>query len=220
MPRAQNVAMTKGLIQDYFEQRNPPVSQHGTGLIIRFENALRRSKVETAAYECKQGIVGLDLGRTPNADILGRLVETVCGIANIGPDSTGAVFIGVADGKADELRIRELDGIVPLSVGSRHVVGVDRELQHIGIDLEAYKRRVVDHFAASGLSEPLRSAVLGTIDLIDYRGHSVLCVWVPSQQDVSDVADTVFVRRGSSTVAIEGFKATRAIEALFTRQHA
>jgi hypothetical protein len=37
------------------------MTQQGAGLVIRFENALRRSKVETAAYECKQGILGLDV---------------------------------------------------------------------------------------------------------------------------------------------------------------
>jgi hypothetical protein len=214
-PRTQNIAVAKGLIQDYFEHRHPPVTQQGAGLVIRFENALRRSKVETAAYECKQGILNLDAQRTPNPDILDRLVETVCGIANIGPESSGAIFIGVADTKSDSDRIEQLDGIHPLSVGSRYVVGIERELQHLDIDLESYKRRIVDHIAASALSEPLRSAVLGTIDCIDYRSHSVLCMWVPPQQDVSDVADSVFVRHGSSTVGIKGFRASQAVAARF-----
>jgi hypothetical protein len=110
-PRTQNIAVAKGLIQDYFEHRHPPVTQQGAGLIIRFENALRRSKVETAAYECKQGILNLDAQRIPNPDILDRLVETVCGIANIGPESSGAIFIGVADTKSDRDRIEQLDGV-------------------------------------------------------------------------------------------------------------
>ena len=124
--------------------------------------------------------------------------------------------MGVADTEEDASRIRQLYEITPLSVGSRHVVGIERELPHLNIDLETYKRRVVDHFSASALSEPLRSAVLGTIDCIDYRGHSVLCIWVPAQQSVSDVADIVFERRGSSTVAVEGFRASQAISERFS----
>jgi hypothetical protein len=100
------------------------------------------------------------------------------------------------------------------------VVGIERELGHLGIDLETYKRRIVDHIAASALSEPLRSAVLGTIDCINYRNQSVLCMWVPSQQDVSDVGDSVFVRQGSSTVAVEGFRASQAVAARFRPQRA
>src|SRR5690606_873601 len=97
IPRAQNIAATKGLIQRYFEEQRPGIAQQGAGLAIRFENALRRSKIETATYECKQGLVSLDGNRTLNEGLLDRLVETACGIANAGPDSSGAIFIGVAD---------------------------------------------------------------------------------------------------------------------------
>lgn len=214
-PRAQNIAVTKGLIQSYFEEKEPGIAQQGAGLAIRFENALRRSKVETAAYECKQGLVSLDSSRTANPDLLDRLVETTCGIANIGPDSSGAIFIGVADSTSDRDRISMLDNVLSLAVGARYVVGIERELGILYLDLEEYKKRVVNHFSNSGLSEPLRSAVLGTIDCIDYRGRSVLCIWIPPQQDVSDVCDIVYVRHGSSTHKVEGFRAAQAVAARF-----
>jgi hypothetical protein len=214
-PRAQNIAVTKGLIQRFFVEKEPPVTQLGAGLAIRFENALRRSKIETAAYECKQGLVALDAGRTFDANILDRLVETVCGIANIGPDTSGGVFIGVADKKADCERIEAMDGVRHLAVGARYVVGVERELKHLKINLEAYKRRIVDHFASSKLSDPLKTAVLGTIDCIDYRGHSVVCLWIPAQQSVSDIADMVYTRQGSSTKRVEGLRPIQAVSARF-----
>ena len=214
-PRAQNIAVAKGLIQRYFEEREPAVTQLGAGLAIRFENALRRSRVETAAYECKQGILNLDASRSANQTLLDNLVETACGIANLGPQSHGAIFIGVADDSDAKLRIEHMDSIRALEVGARYVVGVDRELPHLGISLEAYKRRVVDHFAHSALSEPLKTALLGTIDCIDYRGHSVLCIWVPSQRRVSDVGDIVFARHGSSTNRVVGLRAVEAVTARF-----
>lgn len=214
-PRAQNIAVTKGLIQRYFEEREPAVTLQGAGLAIRFENALRRSRIETAAYECKQGLLNLDAARAMSPNILDTLVETACGIANLGPRSYGAIFVGVADDATAKARIEELDGIRALEVGSRHVVGVDRELQHIGLTLEAYKRRVVDHFAHSALSEPLKTSLLGTIDCIDYRGKSVLCIWVPTQAQVSDIGDIVFAREGSSTRRVVGLRATNAVAARF-----
>jgi hypothetical protein len=214
-PRAQNVAVTKGLIQRFFVEKEPPVTQMGAGLAIRFENALRRSKIETSAYECKQGLVGLDAGRTVDGHVLDRLVETVCGIANVGPDTSGAVFIGVADKKGDSDRIETLDGVRHLAVGARYVVGIERELRHLKVNLEAYKRRIVDSFASSKLSEPLKSAVLGTIDCIDYRGLSVICLWIPAQRSVSDVEDLVFTREGSSTKRVDGLRAIQAITGRF-----
>ncbi|WP_313407050.1 DUF262 domain-containing protein [Stutzerimonas kunmingensis] len=214
-PRAQNIAVTKGLIQRYFEEQRPGVAQQGAGLAIRFENALRRSKIETATYECKQGLVSLDANRTLNEGLLDRLVETACGIANAGPNSSGAIFIGVADDEQQANRIFQLDKIQALRVGSRYVVGIERELPHTKLDIESYKRKIVEHFSKSKLSEPLRSAILGTIDCIDYRGNSIICIWIPTQQDVSDIADTVYTREGSSTIKIEGFRAAQAIAARF-----
>ena len=163
-PRAENIALTKGLIQDFFEDRDPPVSQQGAGLLIRFENALRRSKVETAAFECKQGILNLDDQRATNPDLLERIVETTCGIANIGPASGGAIFVGVADSKIDADRIAKLDGINPLLVGSRYVVGIDRELENAGMSLEAYKKRFVDYIAASSLNRLRKNCSLDAVN--------------------------------------------------------
>jgi hypothetical protein len=214
-PRQQNVAITKGLIQAYFEERDPGVAQQGMGLAIRFENALRRSKVETAAYECKQGLCSLAANRTLNAELMDRLVETACGIANIGPHSGGAIFIGVADNLETAERVRALDNVEVLSVGARYVVGVDRELAPLNQTLDAYKQRVVAHFRNSGLSEPLRASLLGHIDCIDYRGMSVLCIWIPSQRSVSVLDDRVFAREGSNTVRPEGFSAIQAVAARF-----
>jgi predicted HTH transcriptional regulator len=160
-------------------------------------------------------MLSLGNGRARNLDMLEELVKTACGIANIGPQSYGAIFIGVADKEADKLRIEQLDGVRALAVGARHVVGVDRELPYLNISLEAYKRKIVDAFVNSGLSEPLKGAVLGTIDCIDYRGASVVCIWIPCQNAVSDVDDIVYVREGSSTKRVEGLRATNAVSARF-----
>jgi hypothetical protein len=210
-PRQQNIAVVKGLIQNFFEETEPAAAQHGAGLVIRFENALRRSRIETSAFECKQGRVRLDPQRTENPDLLNKLVQTICGIANIGPSSQGAIFIGVADNLSDRDRIQQLDHVSAREVGNRYVVGVGRELGILNVDLERYKRQIVDHIRASGLSDPLRSTVLSTIDCIEYRGLSVVCIWIPQQRAVSDVSDVVFVREGSSTQQIEGFRASQAV---------
>jgi len=210
-PRQQNIAVVKGLIQNFFEETEPAAAQHGAGLVIRFENALRRSRIETSAFECKQGRVRLDPQRTEDPDLFNKLVQTICGIANIGPSSQGAIFIGVADNLSDKDRIQQLDHVRALEVGNRYVVGVGRELGILNVDLERYKRQIVDYIRASGLSEPLRSTVLSTIDCIEYRGLSVVCIWIPQQRAVSDVGDVVFVREGSSTQQIEGFRASQAV---------
>ncbi|WP_284720394.1 GmrSD restriction endonuclease domain-containing protein [Polyangium sorediatum] len=218
-PRQQNVDLTRGLIQKHFEPAQPPIISRGAGTIIRFENAIRRSKVETSTFECKQGLLALDDKRKPAPGLLEKIVETVCAIANtavIGPDGfTGALFVGVADKDADVRRIENLDGVQAHRVGSRYCVGVDRELVHLGIDMEAYKRRIVSHISSSNLSQPLKTAVLSNVDCITYKGLSVICIWIPTQRAVSAVDDVVYVREDSNNKKVEGLTQTQAVMSLF-----
>ncbi|MEZ5935714.1 MAG: DUF262 domain-containing protein [Alphaproteobacteria bacterium] len=210
-PRIQNVGIVTGLIQQFFEEKESPTLLHGLGSSIQLENALRRSRIETAAFECKQGLVRLDNLRSSDTGLLDRIVETLCAIANIGPDSEGGLFIGVADSDADKKRVEHLDGIIAAQVGARFVVGIDRELNYLKLDLEGYKRAIVNHLGSSELSEPLKSDILARIDCIAYRGLSVICLWIPKQSQVSTVGDRTFIRRGSSTVEVTGVQAITAV---------
>lgn len=214
-PRQQNINTVKGLIQDFFEDKEPPALNHGSGAAIQFENALRRSRIETAAFECKQGVVRLDAKRARDPDLLDRIVETICAIANLGPTSSGAVFIGVVDKESDKRRIEELDGVQVAAVGARFCVGIDREAKVLGIDVEQYVRNIASHISKSRLSEPLKTAVCSSIDAIVYRGLSIVCLWIPSQKAPSDVADQLFIRVGSETRKVDGLKQTKAVMALF-----
>lgn len=216
-PRQQNINITKGLIQDFFADVEPPAITHGSGAIIKLENAIRRSKIETASFECKQGLLGLDASRSRSSDLFDRIVQSICGIANIGPDSSGAIFIGVADSPKDKEKIEYIDSIRAKQIGSRFCVGVERELRYLRVDLEGYKRLIVSHISSSKLSQPLKTAVLGSIDCLNYKGLSVICIWVPSQENVSSVNDVVFVREGANTKRVDGLSHMQAVMALFRR---
>ena len=215
--RKQNINIAKGLIQDSFEDKEPPDLLHGSGSSISFENALRRSIIETSAYECKQGLFRLDEKRTYDENILKIILETICAIANIGPETDGAIFIGVADKESDKLRIEFLDKITARHVGARFVVGVDRETNLLSSDLESYKGKIVNYIANSGLSQPLKAEVLARIDCISYRGMSVICIWIPAQKNYSTIADRLYIREGSSTKEAIGATAMSAVFNRFSR---
>lgn len=83
----------------------PGLAQQGLGLAIRLEYALRRSKVKTAAYECKQGLCSLDTTWALSPGMLDKLVEMTCAIANIGPENSGPIFVGIADNASNAARI-------------------------------------------------------------------------------------------------------------------
>jgi hypothetical protein len=202
--RIKNTNKTIGLIQSYFIKKDPPVLRHGAGLAMDFENSIRRSKVETNRYECKQGFVDLSSTRSLNESLYDKLIETICGISNVGPESDGYLFIGVADKKSDSDRIVSLDGITPIEINKRFIVGIDRELAILGMTLDDYINRFLSKITQSDLSEPLRSQVTNQIDLIEYKGHSVIRLRIPSQTSMSFVGSKSFTRQNSQTIELDG----------------
>lgn len=212
--RIKNVDKTTGLIQRYFVKKDPPMLKHGAGLALDMENALRRSRLETSRYECKQGLVSLSSSRRFDEGLLSRITATICGIANVGPDADGFIFIGVADNKKDAERVNEVDEVEPVVVGSRYIVGLEREMRILSVNEEQYLEKIIGFIRASELSEPLRSHVLAQSDYVNYQGMSVLRIRVPAQKSISFVGETVFVRENSSTVEATGRKLL-AVNSLF-----
>ncbi|MBN2285050.1 MAG: DUF262 domain-containing protein [Tissierellales bacterium] len=211
--RKNNINLTQGLIQPYFVKKDPPVLTHGPGLLIDIENSIRRSKTESNRYECKQGLYDLTDKRNYDKNILSKLVDTACGIANVGPDADGYIFIGVADKPADVKRIIELDKISPYELTNlRTIVGIDRELKIEGIKIDDYCRRILSFFEKSQLTDALKNQILSQFDLVDIHGYSVIRIRVPKQKNLSFVGKRCFIREGSNTIEIEGPKLISASE--------
>ena len=205
--RKRNINKTKGLIQDYFAKKDKSTLGQGAELIQTFKNSLLRSRIETTKYECKQGLMDLSpTNRKLNNDLLPRLVETICGIANSDPENDGYIFLGVADKKLDAEKIKNLDGINPIEINDRYVVGIDREARVSGKTLEDYVGILMNTIRKSDLTDPLKTQVMTKIDTIDFNGLSVIRINVPSQKQVSFVGEKAFIREDSSTVEAKGPK--------------
>ncbi|MER9614555.1 DUF262 domain-containing protein [Mesorhizobium sp. M0207] len=196
--RRSNIKITKGLIRDHFVKADVASLAHGPGLLFDFENSLRRSRTETARYEFKQGLLRLDSNKEPDPKIIQVILETICGIANVGPDADGFVYIGIADKKEDAIRVKAIYGIDAVKFEHVEIVGVDREAYHIG-DLGKYMRRIEDAIKQSKLTDPLRTQVLSALDVIAYKGMTVIRIRVPKQTQASFLGDDCFVRMGSAT---------------------
>lgn len=202
--RVSNIDMTTGLIQKFFVKKDPPMLRHGAGLAIDLENSLRRSRIETARYECKQGLLTLANPRTEDSDLPEKLIQTISAIANVGPDEDGFLFIGVADKEADAKRIQELDSIEFVQVNNRYVVGLERECKILGISDEQYVNKIIQLINNSSLSIHLKASLAGQVDYVAYRGLSVIRIRVPKQKEMSFVGEQVFIRDGASTKEAKG----------------
>ena len=202
--RRSNIRIAKGLIRDHFVKVDVATLGHGPGLLIDFENSIRRSRTETPRYEFKQGLLQLDNGKTADPSILSVIVETLCGIANVGPEADGFLYLGIADKDADASRVQALYGIDPVKFDHVSIVGIEREAGHMGITLDKYMRKIEDGVRQSNLSDPLKTQILSNLDVVTYKGLAVVRVRVPRQTQTSFVGDDCFIRIGSSTHKAKG----------------
>lgn len=201
--RRKNVDTVKGLIASHLiaaEGRALYDDQSATDI----DGAIRRSDIEAPHYELKQGILRLDENKQLDPAMLDKIVATVCGIANNGPERSGVLLLGVADKEADSDRVEKLYGISSRKVGRKAVVGVRREADALGESMEAYFGRIKTAIMNSDLSEPLKAAVLSGINFNDYFGMGIVVINVPAQKNVSTVGEGVFVREGDSTIEVTG----------------
>lgn len=202
--RKENIAVVNGLIRAAFVKADVAELSHGPGMLFDFENSIRRSKTETPRYEFKQGILRLDNNRNVDEALLQSLVETMCAIANVGPGADGYLFIGIADTPKDATRIKELDGIEPVDFEHVQIVGIDREAKVLDLPLDRYIRKLEDAISHSQLQEPLKTQIMSSMDVVTFKGRSVLRLRVPKQTVVSFVGDTCFIRNGTGTHTATG----------------
>jgi hypothetical protein len=206
--RKKNIDLTTGLIQKFFAYTEPPLLTHGPGLSLDFENSLRRSKIETARYEFKQGVLRLADSRPIENELFKRLAEIACSMANLGPRSTGYLFIGVADRSEHAERIKNLDSITPIKINDVFVVGIDREAQILKMSIEDYIRMLISEIRKTDLSDPLKTDILSNFDVIQYRNHSVIRITIPQQNEMAWVGEKTYIREHSNTVEATTKQAT------------
>jgi hypothetical protein len=202
--RKENVKVVKGLIRDGFSKEDIGSLGHGPGFVFDFENSLRRSRTETSRYEFKQGILRLSGGREVDTVFIESLIATISAIANLGPDVDGFVYLGIADKPDHTARVVELDGVEPVRFEDVDIVGVDREAHVLSLPLDRYMRILEDAITNSELGEPLKTQVLASIDVVSYKGHSVVRIRVPKQTAQTFVGEECYLRSGSATKLASG----------------
>lgn len=197
--RRKNIDTVRGLIGNCFVKSNVANVIYGNHATTDIEAAIRRSEIELADYELKQGMLTLGEKREIDANLVEKVIKTLCGIANNGPERIGKLIVGVTDKEADANRVKKLDGIEPKKVGKRFVVGVNREAKALGISVEQYVGRWKDAIKQSKLSDALRDSVLSNLDFNSYYGLGVIVFTIPAQKKLSFVGDEVYWRNSDST---------------------
>ena len=212
--RRTNIDMIKGFITSGFSNNINNQPNYGNHTILDIENLIRRSGIELPGYELKQGVMDVGDKKKINGKIIQKISRTICAIANNGPNEDGKIIIGVADKDNDAKTIEEVDKITPKIVGSRYVVGVNREANRIGISIESYVKKIKDEIGKSPLSQQLKTSVLSHIDYNEFYGLGVIVITIPRQSRLSYYDGVPYRRDGDSTVEAS---APEEVEELTTR---
>lgn len=197
--RRKNVDTVKGLLSRCFVKADVGKVIYGNHASTDIESAIRRSEIELADYELKQGMLELDTKRQIDPKIFDKVLKTLCAIANNGPGRVGKIIIGVTDKDTDAARVRSLDHVEPKKVGKRYVVGVAREAKILGLSMEKYFAKWKDAVKNSKLSTALRDSIMSNLDYNDYFGLGVIVFTIPSQTELSYFGDELYWRNGDST---------------------
>jgi hypothetical protein len=214
--RRKNIDVVKGLIRNSFVTGNPPPAIYGNHASIDIDNIIRRSEVEVASYELKQGLLTLADKRSIDSNLVDKVIKTICAIANNGPHHAGKLIIGVTDKDSDAQRIATLDGITPKKVGRRYVVGLSREAKVLKVSMDTYFGKWKAAIKDSDLSSPLKESVLSNLDFNDYYGMGVIVITVPPQKQLSYVGEDLYWREGDSTSMAKSAKVIASLAQRFS----
>ena len=203
--RRKNVDAIKGLIAPFFvTSTNIAEEIYANHTVVDIDAVIRRSEIELANYELKQGLLVLSPSGGEDPGMISKVVKTISAIANNGPKSMGKILLGVTDKEADAERVKAIDGIEPVKIGSRFVVGVNREAKRLGISTEEYFSKWKDGIRGSDLSNGLKDVVLSSVDYNSYYGLGLIVITVPPQSELSYVGEDLYWREGDSTLKAEG----------------
>jgi hypothetical protein len=198
--RRKNIDTVKGLFSSCFVPETKLAKEiYGSHNTVDIEAVIRRSEIELANYELKQGLLILADSGGQDPNMIDKVVKTICAIANISPKSTGKILIGVTDKKADAERIKKIDGVEPKKIGRRFVVGVNREAKRLNITVEKYFSKWKNGIKNFQLSASVRDDVLSNMDFNSFYGLGLIIITVPTQAAVSYVGEELYWRNGDST---------------------
>lgn len=176
-----------------------------------FSSMLNEILHESSDIDIKQGLLPLDTtNRTLNRGSFSTIMKTLSAISNTHPSQGGRVFVGIADSPQDTERIIELDGITPLQYQSLQIVGITREADYLGMDINKYWDTVMRKIhSCDDLPEQYRREIISKSRIAaegsptcDHEPKYVLVLNAPPTKDPVSFKGKYYERINSSTVEV------------------
>ncbi|MFD9263816.1 DUF262 domain-containing protein [Streptomyces sp. NPDC059538] len=201
--KRNTIDAVKGVLRDAFEKVDGQVHDLGRfSWASHLETLLSNSLVEHQSFDCKQGFLTLGNTREFDTESFSKICRTMTAMANIGPNVTGYVAVGIADTDKDAERVRQLDDADVEQFRGFNIVGIEREAQHRSKSLNDYWMWLCQQIKDSDLDPSLARRVTAESKLVSYKGLVVALLRVTSGSEPYFYRNEMVERSGSETLTV------------------
>ncbi|MFD7504426.1 DUF262 domain-containing protein [Streptomyces sp. NPDC059850] len=217
--KRQTINAVKGVLNDAFEEGNNSRQDLGRyGWASQLERLLGNALVEQQTFDCKQGFLKLNDPREFDKESLKKICRTITAMANMGPNVTGYVAIGIADKASHATRAEKLDSIEAVICREFHIVGIERESARLGKTLNDYWIWICQKLqSAKGMDPDLARRVTAESKLVNYQGMIVALLKVTSGSSPCFYDEEMVERSGSETLSVSPGEYLRVYQRFMTQ---
>ena len=220
--RKANINTVKGNIQDAFQiVRDTSAYTISISAVTDLRASLLRATSEGSRFEMKQGIHSLESARKLNKNLLTKITEMCCAIANSNPDDGGIILFGVTGKESDARSVARITKQEPSQIGRFSVVRVDHEIgksEEQCKTVDDYMAEIVSAIHKSELSIRLKTEILNGIESSAFEDRTIVKLSIPPQNELAIVGEEVFYREGSRTMKVTARKASELQRAFQKRR--
>lgn len=201
--RQKNIATVVGNIQGGFAEKSIKSKIYKNPNAVNVRNVLTASRMENAVVEVKQGITYLDGIKkgTVNTQLLGRIPEFICGLANVVSFDEAYLIFGISDNEATAKLVNSHSA----NIGGLWVSGIAHEISAMpgkayAVKREKYFNLIRDSVSKSKLTTSVKSQALESMAILNLDSTEVVCIRIKCSKEVCFVGDDAFVRQANETV--------------------
>lgn len=202
--KRQAIDSVKGIVRSCFQAASHSEDHSRYSWGSQLETLLSNAVVEQQLFDCKQGLLKLDHGRSLDEELVSKICRTLTAMANRGPGAVGHVVLGVADDVSDAKRIHELDGVAATVFKGFHVVGVEREALVRHESSSDYHTWIMKKVRTHPKLDPALGQVIASESRVaSYHDHMIISLRVMGQANPFFYDGDLVDRSGSETIRIQ-----------------
>lgn len=208
--RIQKIQAVKGIILPCFKKRKGEAVAK-ENWILELDNIIRLSRIEGTQYDFKTGFHDLETGEF-NKKLVAKIVEILTAEVNKAPETKGYVIVGITEGEETLKKFQKLYG----TTKEMKFEGTDFYITGVQDEIEKYykgsgdklQNEILSAIRKAPVDEAVKNEIMTHFRMAKYGEYDIIIFELSSHDKPVLFNDTLYVRNGNQTRAIEGVKAT------------